>query len=117
LKKLRVFIVSGDKSGGTTITYSLGIKGFLHLIDDINLGICGFQSHCLNVNLFLSEPLAVVVDSITIDLPGTIAVEASIAGNLPMGLQGDILKSLRIPLAVIDNEFRYLWLNREMARL
>jgi PAS domain S-box-containing protein len=34
---------------------------------------------------------------------------------LPMGLEGDILKSLRIPLAVIDNEFRYLWLNREMA--
>lgn len=34
-----------------------------------------------------------------------------------MGLEGDILKSLRIPLAVIDNEFRYLWLNREMARI
>lgn len=44
-------------------------------------------------------------------------MEASIAANLPMGLQGDILKSLRIPLAVVDNEFRYLWLNREMARL
>ncbi len=42
-------------------------------------------------------------------------MQASIAANLPMGLEGDILRSLRIPLAVIDNEFRYLWLNREMA--
>ena len=42
-------------------------------------------------------------------------MKASIAANLPMGLEGDILKSLRIPLAVIDNEFRFLWLNREMA--
>lgn len=42
-------------------------------------------------------------------------MRASIAANLPMGLEGDILKSLRIPLAVIDNEFRFLWLNREMA--
>lgn len=42
-------------------------------------------------------------------------MEASIAANLPMGLEGDILRSLRIPLAVIDNQFRYLWLNREMA--
>lgn len=39
------------------------------------------------------------------------------AANLPMGLEEDILKSLRIPLAVIDNEFRYLWINGEMARL
>jgi DNA-binding CsgD family transcriptional regulator len=45
----------------------------------------------------------------------TIAMEASLAADLPMGLEADILKSLRIPLAVIDNEFRYLWLNREMA--
>ena len=44
-------------------------------------------------------------------------MKASIAANLPMGLEGDILKSLRIPLAVIDNEFRFLWLNREMARI
>lgn len=42
-------------------------------------------------------------------------MKASRAANLPMGLEGDILKSLRIPLAVIDNEFRFLWLNREMA--
>ncbi len=42
-------------------------------------------------------------------------MNASTAANMPMGLEGDILKSLRIPLAVIDNEFRYLWLNREMA--
>ncbi len=41
----------------------------------------------------------------------------SIAANLPMGIQEDILRSLRVPLAVIDNEFRYLWLNHEMARL
>jgi DNA-binding CsgD family transcriptional regulator len=40
-----------------------------------------------------------------------------IAANIPMGLEEDILKSLRIPLAVIDNEFCYLWLNREMAGL
>jgi PAS domain S-box-containing protein len=52
-----------------------------------------------------------------IDPPGTITMKASIAANLPMGLEGDILKSLRIPLAVIDNEFRYLWLNSEMARI
>lgn len=44
-------------------------------------------------------------------------MEASIAANLPKGLERDILKSLRIPLAVIDNEFRYLWINREMARI
>jgi PAS domain S-box-containing protein len=34
-----------------------------------------------------------------------------------MGMEGDILKSLRIPLAVIDSDFRFLWLNREMARI
>ena len=44
-------------------------------------------------------------------------MKASIAADLPMGLEGDILKSLRIPLAVIDNGFRYLWLNREMAQI
>lgn len=44
-------------------------------------------------------------------------MKASTAANLPMGLEEDILKSLRVPLAVIDNEFRYFWLNREMARL
>ena len=44
-------------------------------------------------------------------------MKASIAANLPMGLEGDILKSLRIPLAVIDNEFRFLWLNQEMANI
>lgn len=50
-----------------------------------------------------------------IDPSGTIAMKASIAANLPVGLEEDILKSLSIPLAVIDNEFRYLWINREMA--
>jgi DNA-binding CsgD family transcriptional regulator len=49
------------------------------------------------------------------DPPRAIAMKASIAAHLPMGLEGDILKSLRIPLAVIDNEFRYLWVNRQMA--
>jgi PAS domain S-box-containing protein len=49
------------------------------------------------------------------DPPGTTAMNASTAPSLPMGLEGDILKSLRVPLAVIDNEFRFLWLNREMA--
>ena len=44
-------------------------------------------------------------------------MKASFTANLPMGLEGDILKSLRIPLAVIDNEFRFLWCNREMARI
>jgi PAS domain S-box-containing protein len=44
-------------------------------------------------------------------------MKASIAANLPLGLEENILKSLRIPLAVIDNEFRFLWLNREMARI
>lgn len=44
-------------------------------------------------------------------------MKASIAANLPVGLEEDILKSLRVPLAVIDNEFRYIWLNREMARI
>jgi DNA-binding CsgD family transcriptional regulator len=44
-------------------------------------------------------------------------MEASIAANLPMGLERDILRSLRIPLAVMDSQFRYLWLNREMARI
>jgi DNA-binding CsgD family transcriptional regulator len=59
--------------------------------------------------------VSVIVDFPTIDPPGTIAMNASTAADLPMGLEGDILKSLRIPLAVIDYEFRYLWLNREMA--
>jgi PAS domain S-box-containing protein len=44
-------------------------------------------------------------------------MKTSTAANLPMGLEEEILKSLRVPLAVIDNGFRYLWLNREMARL
>lgn len=34
-----------------------------------------------------------------------------------MGLEGDILKSLRIPLAVIDRDFHFLWLNQEMAQI
>jgi PAS domain S-box-containing protein len=42
-------------------------------------------------------------------------MKASSAADSLAGLQRDILKSLRIPLAVIDNQFRYLWLNREMA--
>jgi DNA-binding CsgD family transcriptional regulator len=42
-------------------------------------------------------------------------MNASTAPGLPMGLEGDILKSLRVPLAVIDNEFRFIWLNRQMA--
>jgi PAS domain S-box-containing protein len=54
-------------------------------------------------------------DSTIITQPRTIAMKASIAANLPMGLEGDILKSLRVPLAVIDNQFRFLWLNQEMA--
>jgi DNA-binding CsgD family transcriptional regulator len=37
--------------------------------------------------------------------------------DLPMGFEADILKSIRVPLAVIDPEFRFLWLNREMARI
>jgi PAS domain S-box-containing protein len=57
------------------------------------------------------------VYSTKITQPRIIAMKASIAANLPMGLEGDILKSLRIPLAVIDNDFRFLWLNREMARI
>ena len=44
-------------------------------------------------------------------------MKTSIAANLPIGLEEEILKSLSIPLAVIDNEFRFLWLNREMARI
>ena len=50
-----------------------------------------------------------------IEPSGAVTMKASIAANLTKGLEGNILKSLRIPLAVIDNEFRYLWLNREMA--
>jgi DNA-binding CsgD family transcriptional regulator len=50
-----------------------------------------------------------------IDPPGNFAMNASTAPSPPMGLEGDILKSLRVPLAVIDNEFRFIWLNREMA--
>jgi PAS domain S-box-containing protein len=42
-------------------------------------------------------------------------MKASTAADSLIGLEGEILKSLRIPLAVIDNEFRYLWLNRQMA--
>jgi PAS domain S-box-containing protein len=42
-------------------------------------------------------------------------MKASTTADPLTGLEGEILKSLRIPLAVIDNEFRYLWLNREMA--
>lgn len=37
--------------------------------------------------------------------------------HFPIGLEEEILSSLNIPLAVIDNEFRYLWLNSEMARI
>jgi DNA-binding CsgD family transcriptional regulator len=37
--------------------------------------------------------------------------------DLPTGLERHILRSLRIPLAIIDPEFRFLWLNREMARI
>ena len=37
--------------------------------------------------------------------------------ELPMGLEVNILKSIRLPLAVLDPEFRFLWLNREMARI
>jgi DNA-binding CsgD family transcriptional regulator len=44
-------------------------------------------------------------------------MQTSRAANLPTGLEGDILKSLSIPLAVIDCEFRFLWLNQEMARI
>jgi len=44
-------------------------------------------------------------------------VTATSAANLPMGFEGDILKSIRIPLAIIDLEFRFLWLNQEMARI
>lgn len=44
-------------------------------------------------------------------------MKASNTAIPPIGLEEDILKSLRIPLAVLDNEFRYLWLNGEMARL
>ncbi len=44
-------------------------------------------------------------------------MKACLAAGLPMGLEADILKSIRIPLAVIDPEFRFLWLNREMARI
>jgi DNA-binding CsgD family transcriptional regulator len=54
-------------------------------------------------------------ESQIIDPSGAVTMKASIAANLPEGLEENILKSLRIPLAVIDNEFRYLWLNREMA--
>jgi PAS domain S-box-containing protein len=61
--------------------------------------------------------VSIRVNSTTIDPSGTIAMKASTAANLPMGLERDILKSLRIPLAVIDNDFNYLWLNREMARI
>lgn len=39
------------------------------------------------------------------------------AAELPMGLEVNILKSIRLPLAVLDPEFRFLWLNREMARI
>jgi DNA-binding CsgD family transcriptional regulator len=46
-----------------------------------------------------------------------IAMKAFLAADLPMGLEADILKSIRVPLAVIDPEFRFLWLNREMARI
>jgi DNA-binding CsgD family transcriptional regulator len=42
-------------------------------------------------------------------------MKASNAADPLTSLQGEILKSLRIPLAVIDNDFRYIWLNREMA--
>jgi DNA-binding CsgD family transcriptional regulator len=61
--------------------------------------------------------VSVNVGFLILDSPGAITMKASIAADLPMGLEGDILKSLRIPLAVIDNEFRYIWLNREMARI
>ena len=44
-------------------------------------------------------------------------MKTSTTANLPIGLEEEILKSLGIPLAVIDNDFRYLWLNREMARI
>jgi DNA-binding CsgD family transcriptional regulator len=46
-----------------------------------------------------------------------IAMKAFLAAGLPMGLEADILKSIRVPLAVIDPEFHFLWLNREMARI
>ena len=36
---------------------------------------------------------------------------------LPKGFETDIIKSLRVPLAVLDPEFRFLWLNQEMARI
>lgn len=45
----------------------------------------------------------------------TAAMTTSIATILPKGLEEDILKSLRVPLSVIDNQFRFLWLNQEMA--
>jgi PAS domain S-box-containing protein len=44
-------------------------------------------------------------------------MKASLAADLPLGIQRDILKSIRIPLAIIDAEFRFLWLNQEMARI
>lgn len=46
-----------------------------------------------------------------------IIMNASLVTGLPMGLEADILKSIRLPLAVLDPEFRFLWLNREMARI
>lgn len=44
-------------------------------------------------------------------------MKVSLAADLPLGLEVDILKSLHVPLAVIDTDFRFLWLNREMARI
>jgi DNA-binding CsgD family transcriptional regulator len=42
-------------------------------------------------------------------------MKVSTAADQLTGLEGEILKSLRVPLAVIDNEFRFLWINRQMA--
>jgi PAS domain S-box-containing protein len=45
----------------------------------------------------------------------TVAMKTSIPTILPKGLEEVIFKSLRVPLSVIDNQFRCLWLNQEMA--
>jgi PAS domain S-box-containing protein len=42
-------------------------------------------------------------------------MKVSTAADPLTGLEGEIVKSLHVPLAVIDNEFRFLWINRQMA--